>query len=76
VKSRIDTPVDPEIIRELQHKFEDFRRAYAEDGLSIDEFDAFGPTRRTLRQFTEACHDIERIVRDLLIPNPDTALGA
>lgn len=46
VESRIDTPVDPEIISELM-RFDDFRRAYVEDGLSKDEFDFFPPACRT-----------------------------
>ncbi|MBI3264994.1 MAG: transaldolase [Acidobacteria bacterium] len=71
VRSRIDDPVNPDIVRELLDKFPDFRRAYMEDGLSIDEFDSFPPTRRTLRQFTEACHDLDRLVRDFMVPNPD-----
>src|SRR6201993_2584339 len=73
VVPRIDKTVDPKIIDELSKKFMDFRRAYAEDGLAIGEFDSFGPTRRTLRQFISACHDLDSLVRDILIPNPDTA---
>ncbi|MFZ0037530.1 MAG: transaldolase family protein [Candidatus Acidiferrales bacterium] len=68
---RIDNPVEPRIVDELLLKFPDFRRAYAEDGLSIDEFDAFGPTRRTLRQFIAACNELSAIIRDRMIPNPD-----
>jgi len=69
--SRIDHPVQPAIVEELSRKFPDFRRAYTEEGLSIAEFDSFGPTRRTLRQFITACHDLDSLVRDILIPNPD-----
>lgn len=68
---RIDRPVDPKIVEELARKFTDFARAYTEGGLSIEEFDSFGPTRRTLRQFIAACHDLDGVVRDFLIPNPD-----
>ena len=71
VLPRIETPVSPAIVDELLLKFPDFRRAYNEDGLSIDEFDSFGATRRTLRQFCAACHELASIVRDQLIPNPD-----
>jgi transaldolase len=39
--------------------------------LTIEEFDSFGPTRRTLRQFITACHDLDAVVRDILIPNPE-----
>jgi transaldolase len=70
---RIDQPVRPEIVEALTKKFADFRRANTPDGLSIQEFDSFGPTRRTLRQFITACHDLDAVVRDVLIPNPDTA---
>ena len=71
VQPRIDKPVEPRVVEELNKKFADFRRAYEEDGLRIDEFDAFPSTRRTLRQFITACHDLDGIVRDILIPNPD-----
>jgi transaldolase len=71
VRPRIEVPVEVRIIEELSRKFLDFRRAYAEDGLSLDDFDAFPPTRRTLRQFIAACHDLDAIVRDFMLPNPD-----
>ncbi len=73
VRPRIDKPVDPKIVEELSRKFPDFRRAYSEAGLSLDEFDFFAPTRRTLRQFITACHDLDGLVRDFLLPNPDVA---
>jgi transaldolase len=71
VRSRIDNPVHPKIIEELSRKFADFRHANSEGGLMIEEFDSFGPTRRTLRQFISACHDLDALVREFLIPNPD-----
>jgi transaldolase len=73
VRSRIDQPVEPHIVDELSRKFADFRRASTENGLSIDEFDSFAPTRRTLRQFIAACHDLDALVRDVLLPNPDAS---
>jgi transaldolase len=71
VAPQIDKPVDPEIVDELLRKFPDFRRAYNEDGLLVSEFDIYGPTVRTLRQFLEATHELSLRVRDLLLPNPD-----
>ena len=53
--------------------FDDYRRASTENGLSREEFDTFPPTRRTLRQFIAACHDLDAQVRDLMLPNPDGA---
>ena len=71
VVPRIDKPVEPAVVEELLRKFPDFQRAYSENGLSAQEFDTFGPTVRTLRQFIEACHDMAGQVRDLMLPNPD-----
>jgi len=71
IESRIERAVDPAVVRELGKKFADFRRAYEIDGLSVEEFDAFPPTRRTLRQFITACHDLDGVVRDIMLPNPD-----
>jgi len=73
VRRRIDHPVDPKIVEELSRKLADFRRAYTEGGILPEEFDFFGPTRRTLRQFIVACHDLDAVVRDFMLPNPDTA---
>jgi transaldolase len=74
VVSRIEKPVAPAIVNELLAKFPDFRRAYSEDGLTPEMFDFFPPTRRTLRQFTAACHDLESLIRDFMLPNPDLAV--
>ena len=53
----------------------DFRRAYEPDGLTIDEFDTFGATVRTLRSFIEAYHALQGSIRDLVLPNPDVRRG-
>jgi len=71
VQSRINNPVSKEIVETLLAKFPDFGRAYNENGLTLEEFDAFGPTRRTLRQFIHASHDLDSLVLDCLVPNPD-----
>lgn len=71
VENRMERPVDPGIITTLETKFADFRRAYDEKGMSPSEFDDYGATRRTLRQFSKATDDLVALVRDYLIPNPD-----
>jgi len=68
VEDRIDRPVDPKIVSELSKKFPDFLRAYTDGGLAVKEFDTFGPTVRTLRQFIEACHELESQIRDIMLP--------
>jgi transaldolase len=74
VANRIDTPVDPKIVKELLKKFPDFERAYTEGGIAIQDFDTFGPTVRTLRQFIEAAHELDAQIREFMLPNPDKKL--
>jgi transaldolase len=71
IENRMDKKVDPSIVEELDRKFTDFHRSYYEDGMRLEEFDDFGPTRRTLRQFAKATDDIVTLIRDIMIPNPE-----
>ena len=71
VRPRMDEPVDPAIVEELTRHFPDFVRAYESDGLTIDEFDSFPPTVRTLRAFIASYHELIAEVRDAILPNPD-----
>jgi transaldolase len=73
VVTRMDDPVDPNIVFELERRFVDFRRAYHdsdEGGLTTAELDGYGPTRRTLRQFLAATAELEGLVRDVMVPDP------
>jgi transaldolase len=67
IENRMDNPVDPKIIAELEKKFVDFRRAYDEKGMKPEEFDGFGATVRTLRQFCQATSDLIAMIRDLML---------
>jgi transaldolase len=71
VRERMDDPVDHQYIDQLVAAFPDFVAAYEPDGLSIDEFDAFPPTVRTLRAFIASYHDLLAAVTDAQLPNPD-----
>ena len=68
---RMDEPVKPEIVDALYNEFVDFRRAYDEEGMTVEEFDTFGATVRTLRSFISAWHDFVGVIRDCMLPNPD-----
>jgi len=68
--SRIDEPVADAVLETLYGKFPDFRRAYDVGGMAPAEFQEFGATRTTLRQFLAACNDLEVVVRDVLLPDP------
>jgi len=65
---RIDIPVDPKIIEVLRTKVPEFGRAYDVDGMTVEEFEEFGATRKTLRQFLDANVQLEELVRDILVP--------
>jgi transaldolase len=64
----IDDPVDPAILNTLRRRIPEFVKAYDVDGLSVAEFERFGPSVRTLRQFLEADAQLDALVRDILIP--------
>ena len=63
----LDRPVDPGIVDLLHRHFEDFRKAYDENGLSPDEFVHYGATVHTLNQFIGGYHDLLGLVRDRLL---------
>lgn len=67
VENRIDKPVEPAIIAELEKKFVDFRRAYNEKGMNVDEFDGFGATVNTLKQFCQATTDVIATIRQIML---------
>jgi transaldolase len=71
VRPRIDDPVEPAIVAELERHFPDFVRAYEPDGLTTTEFDTFPPTVRTLRAFIASYHELLHAVTDAMLPNPD-----
>lgn len=70
VKERIQNPVPDEIVTSLYDHFEDFRKAYDEDGLSIEEFDSYGATIHTLRGFITSYHDLQGFIREFMLPDP------
>ena len=67
VENRMNKPVDPKIIAELEKKFVDFRRAYDEKGMKIEEFDGFGATIATLNQFCLATTNLIAKIREMML---------
>ena len=72
---RIDVPVDPAMVDDLLRRIPDFERAYEPDGLAIDEFASYGASARTLRGFVASYHDLQGMIRDIVLPNPDVRAG-
>jgi transaldolase len=68
VADRIDSPVDPAIIATLRARVPEFVKAYDEDGMAVADFERYGATVRTLRQFLEADAQLDEVVRDVLVP--------
>ena len=60
-----------ERVADLARRIPDFVRAYEPDGMTVEEFDTYGATARTLRGFVKAYHDLVATVNDIVIPNPD-----
>jgi transaldolase len=73
IAPRMDAPVAEEIVSELRQKFPDFRRAHDTDGMTLEEFDSYGATVRTLRGFIASYEDLVATVRDFMLPDPDVA---
>jgi transaldolase len=72
VKNRIDNPVPKKILQELEDKFPiEWRKGYHEDGMTIEEFDTYGATQRTLRGFIQGYDDLVAKIRNIMIPDPD-----
>lgn len=66
VRPRIEDAVDERYLAELQ-TLPDFVRAFEPDGLTVDEFDTWGPSRRTLRTFIGSYHDLLHLVTEALL---------
>ena len=71
MKERIDDPLDPALIREMLARIPDFRRAYEQDGMNVDEFERYGAAVHTLRGFISSYHELEGMIRGFMLPNPD-----
>jgi transaldolase len=71
VRPRFDEPVPEALLAELTAKVPDFRRAYAADGMTVDEFDDYGATRRTLRGFIASYQELVATIRGFMLPDPD-----
>ncbi|MGK2850777.1 MAG: transaldolase family protein [Candidatus Limnocylindrales bacterium] len=76
VRPRMDDPVPPALVQMLLDNFPDMERALEPDGLTVAEFDTFGPTVRTLRAFIGSHHDLLHQVTDAMLPDPDRRTGS
>lgn len=61
---RLFNPVPDKVIDELMEKLPDFRKGYLEDGLSIEEFECFGPVQLFKSAFTDSWGRVLKIIKD------------
>ena len=71
VRPRMDRPVPRKALDTLKRDFADFRAAFEPGGLSVEQFDSYGATRRTLRGFIQSFDDLASEVRNVILPDPD-----
>ena len=67
----VNEPIAPHILEPLYENLPEFRKMYDPDGLKDSDFTNFGATLRTLRGFLQSVNDLESLVRDVTVPNPD-----
>jgi transaldolase len=70
VEARLEEPVDAAILDELLERAPELRLAYEPDGLAPGDLEAYGASRRTMRQFLAAYADLQSEVRDAILPDP------
>jgi len=66
VVNRIDNPVDQKIIEQLK-KMPEFIKAYEPDGMTVEQFDNYGATCKTLLQFLSGYDDLLKSIREYMI---------
>lgn len=69
---RLFNPVPDKVIDELMEKLPDFRRGYLEDGLTVEEFEEFGPVQLFKSAFTKSWGIVLNTIKEMraeLVPS-------
>lgn len=61
---RMFNPAPQHVIDELLEKIPDFKKAYFEDGLTIDEFEDFGPVKLFRSKFINGWNYLLRVIKE------------
>jgi transaldolase len=67
VRPAMQEPVDPAILRGLTDTFEEFRRAYDENGIAPADFIQYGATVHTLNQFLGGYSELLACIRERMV---------
>jgi transaldolase len=61
---RLFNPVPAKVIDELMEKLPDFRRGYLADGLTVEEFEGFGPVQLFRSMFTKSWQRVLDVIKE------------
>ena len=64
VVARLFNPVQPHVLDELLSKVPQFRQAYMEDGLSVDEYEEYGPVMYFRNMFITAWKNTLKVIKE------------
>ena len=64
ITPRMDAPASPQVIEELLDKLPDFRKAYRDDGLALEEFKDFGPLQYFRDMFLKGWDTLVQSIRE------------
>jgi len=64
VVNRMDAEAPKHVVDELSEKVPDFRKAYSEDGLTVEEFKKFGPVKLFRDSFVEGWDSLLKVVKE------------
>ena len=71
VRARFDDPVPSEHVETLLAHSPEFVQAFEPDGLSVEDFETYGATLRTLRAFIASYWELVGTIDGLMFPDPD-----
>lgn len=63
VVARLFNPIQPQVLDELLEKLPGFRQAYMENGLSVDEYENYGPVIHFRNMFISAWKNVLKTVK-------------
>lgn len=66
VCERMSVPVKAEYLEKL-NKLEEFRKAYDEDGLSVEDFEHYGAFKATILSFLNGYDDLCKLIRGYMV---------
>jgi transaldolase len=64
VVARLFNPVQPHVLDELLAKVPAFRQAYMENGLTVDEYEEYGPVRYFRNMFISAWENTLKLIKE------------